>query len=114
MSCLDVRFPNMSPEYLFGVTGKGLPKRPVKPLRPPDLRGKLVTGRIAKILIGHGHGFIRLPDLREVYFHRGDLQAGTAFNDLGIGDSVTFELLEDTVSGARALRIIRHTGKGEV
>lgn len=116
MSCLDVPFlyPYMSPEYLFGATGKGLPKRSVKPLRPPDLRGKLVTGRIAKILTGHGHGFIRLPDLREVYFHRGDLQSGTAFNDLGIGDAVTFELLEDSVSGARALRIIRHNGNAEV
>ena len=83
-------------------------------MRPPDLRGKLVTGRIVKILIGHGHGFIRLPDLREVYFHRGDLQTGTAFNDLDVGDTVTFELLEDAVSGARALRVIRHAGNAEV
>jgi len=40
MSCLDVRFPNMSPEYLFGVTGKGLPKRPVSEIKvdPSDYR----------------------------------------------------------------------------
>ena len=40
-------------------------------------------------------------------FHRTDLQEGTAFNDLQIGDAVAFELLEDAVSGARALRVVR-------
>ena len=60
-----------------------------------------------RILVGQGYGFIRLPNAREVYFHRADLQEGTAFNDLQIGDSVKFELLEDAVSGARALRLVR-------
>ena len=75
--------------------------------RPTDPRGTPRTGRIVTLSIGQGHGFIRLPDAREVYFHRADLQAGTAFNDMQIGDAVLFELLEDAVSGARALRIAR-------
>jgi hypothetical protein len=57
------------------------------------------------ILIGQCHGFIRLLNAREIYFHRADLQEGTAFNDLQIG-GITFELLEDAVSGARALRVV--------
>ena len=69
---------------------------------PPDLRGTRATGRIAKLFVGQGHGFIRLARDREVFFHRGDLVEGTAFNDLRIGDAVTFELFEDAVSGARA------------
>jgi cold shock CspA family protein len=60
-----------------------------------------------KLLIGQGHGFIRLVDTREIYFHRSDLQESTAFNDFAIGDTVIFELLEDAVSGARALRVKR-------
>jgi cold shock CspA family protein len=42
-----------------------------------------------------------------VFFHRSDLLEGTAFNALAIGDRVTFELLEDRVSGPRALRVER-------
>jgi cold shock CspA family protein len=94
----------LSAEYFYGAGRKGAPKRPGKPSRN-EPRGKPATGRIAKILFGQGHGYIRLPDDREIYFHRGDLQEGTAFNDLQIGDPVTFELLEDSVSGARALRV---------
>ena len=75
--------------------------------RPNVPRGTPRTGRIVTLLIGKGHGFIRLPNAREVYFHRADLQAGTVFNDIQIGDAVCFDLLEDAVSGARALRIAR-------
>jgi cold shock CspA family protein len=32
---------------------------------------------------------------------------GTAFQDLAVGDRVTFELLEDAISGPRALRVER-------
>jgi hypothetical protein len=42
--------------------------------------------------------------MRARFIFIADLQAGTAFNDLEIGDAVTFELLEDAVSGARAAR----------
>jgi len=105
----------MSADYFYAKTSGGAPKRSSKPSRPSVPRGTLVTGRIVNLLIGqcHGfiigqcHGFIRLPNAREICFHRTDLQEGTAFNDLLIGDAVTFELLEDAVSGARALRVVR-------
>ncbi len=96
----------MSAEYFYGAGRKGATKRSGKPSRPNDPRGKPTNGRIAKVMVGQGHGFIRLRDNREVYFHRGDLREGTAFNDLQVGDTVTFELLEDSVSGARALRVV--------
>jgi hypothetical protein len=75
--------------------------------RPAERRGAVSTGRIVKLLIGQGHGFIRLADSREIYFHRSDLEEGTSFNDVTIGDAVIFELLEDAISGARALRVKR-------
>jgi cold shock CspA family protein len=79
----------------------------VGPARPAERHGVVSTGRIVKLLIGQGHGFIRLADTREIYFHRSDLEEGTAFNDFIMGDEVIFELLEDAVSGARALRVKR-------
>lgn len=66
-----------------------------------------MTGKIVKLMVGQGHGFIRLPDHREIFFHRGDVSEGTSFNEFAIGDRVAFELLEDAVSGARALRVRR-------
>jgi hypothetical protein len=70
------------------------------------------TGRIVKLLIGQSHGFIRLADKREIYFHRSDLEDSTAFNEFAIGDTVAFELLEDAISGARALRVERRRRPG--
>lgn len=98
----------MSTEYFYGARRQAAPKRSGKPSRPNDPRGQPATGRIARILVGQCHGFIRLSDDREVFFHRSDMRTGTAFNDLEIGDAVAFELLEDAVSGARALRVARH------
>jgi cold shock CspA family protein len=74
-------------------------------LRPTDPRGTVSTGRIARLLVGQGHGFIRLSNNRQVFFHRADICEGTSINDLAVGDAVTFELLEDAISGARALRV---------
>jgi hypothetical protein len=85
--------------------GKNLLNRAAGPTEPVEQRGTASTGRIVKLLIGQNHGFIRLADSREIYFHRGDLEGGTSFNDFTIGDVVSFELLEDAVSGARALRV---------
>jgi hypothetical protein len=99
--------PHMSADYFYAKTSRGAPKRSSKLSRPSVPRGTLVSGRIVNLMIGHCHGFIRLPNAREIYFHRADLQEGTAFNDLQIGDAVTFELFEDAVSGARALRVVR-------
>jgi hypothetical protein len=80
-------------------------RRALGAARPLEQRGVLSTGHIVRLLIGQSHGFIRLADRREIYFHRSDMEEGTAFNDFTIGDAVTFELLEDVVSGARALRV---------
>jgi cold shock CspA family protein len=82
------------------VTKKGWDKGKIG----PEVRGEPTTGRITRILRGQGHGFIRAKDGREVFFHRGDVPAGT-FNTLEAGDTVELELLEDVVSGARALKV---------
>ncbi len=97
----------MSAEYFYDAGRNRASKRSVKPSRPTDLRGTPTVGRITKILVGQGHGFISLRDDREVFFHRGDLLEGTAFNDLRVGQTVAFELVEDSVSGARAVRVMR-------
>jgi hypothetical protein len=76
-------------------------------VRPPERRGVQSTGRIVKLFVGQGHGFVRVMNNRDIYFHRSDLPEGTSINDFTVGDSVTFELLEDAVSGARALRVKR-------
>jgi len=65
-------------------------------------------GRIVTLWTGQGHGVIRTDQYREIFFHRGDVDEGTQFNDLRIGDTVAFELLDDKVSGARALRLRQH------
>ena len=102
----------MSAEYFYGTGRNRAPKRSGKPSRPNDPRGKPTIGQITRIMVGQGHGFISLRDDREIYFHRGDLKEGAAFNDLRVGDTVTFELLEDSVSGARALRVMRKRSVG--
>jgi cold shock CspA family protein len=102
----------MSPEYFYSAERRDASKRTGKPSRN-DPRGKPATGRISKMMVGQGHGFIRLSDDREIFFHRSDLREGTAFNDLQVGHSVSFELLEDAVSGARALRVMRHKPRGK-
>jgi cold shock CspA family protein len=73
--------------------------------QPAERRGAASTGRIVKLLLGHGHGFIRIASGREIFFHRSDLEDRIAFNDFAVGDPVSFELLEDAVSGARALKV---------
>lgn len=47
----------------------------------------------------------------EIFFHRGDIHEGTSFNDFAVGDGVTFELLEDRISGPRALDIRRRPSR---
>jgi cold shock CspA family protein len=66
-----------------------------------------MTGRIVTLFVGQGHGFIRLANDREVFFHRSDVRVGTSFNDFAIGDTVKFDLLEDNVSGPRAIKVVR-------
>jgi len=61
------------------------------------------------MFFGQGHGFIRLANDREVFFHRSDVREGTSFNDFSVGDAVRFELLEDDVSGPRAMQVARQS-----
>lgn len=76
-------------------------------MRPIERLGPRSSGTIVTLLLGQGHGFIRLTSARKVFFHRSDLCEGTSFHDLAVGQRVTFELLEDAISGPRALRIER-------
>ena len=89
-----------------GTIRKTAPVRKAAVVPPGERRGTPSSGRIVTLFIGQSHGFIRLNG-RDVFFHRGDLREGTSFNDFVVGDAVTFELLEDDVSGPRALRVER-------
>jgi cold shock CspA family protein len=51
-----------------------------------------------------GQGYIRLDGNRLVFFHRSDTE-DHVFNTLLVDDDVTFELIEDRLSGARAIRV---------
>jgi cold shock CspA family protein len=93
-----------------GMVGKAAAARsPV--VRPADRRGTPSSGRIVTLFIGQGHGFIRLTNDRAIFFHRSDVREGTSFNELTLGDAVTFELLEDDASGPRALRVERRRAR---
>jgi cold shock CspA family protein len=94
-------------QYFYGVAKKAAPRAKPAASQPPVRRGVSTTGRIVKLMVGQGHGYIGLPDDREVFFHRSDMRDGASFNDLVVNDPVTFELLEDAISGARALRVTR-------
>lgn len=74
---------------------------------PAGPQGPPRSGPIVKLVLGQGHGFIRLADGRSVFFHRSDLREGIRFGDLTVGEILTFEVLEDPISGPRALRIER-------
>lgn len=74
---------------------------------PTERVGTPATGRIVRLLVGQCHGFIKGPRGREVFFHRADVGDATAFNALTVGDYVEFQLIDDAVSGARAVRVVR-------
>jgi cold shock CspA family protein len=71
-----------------------------------DQRGRPTKGRIARILYGQGFGFVRVDGRRDVFFHRKDVLTGT-FNELAVDDQVALELVEDTLTGPRAVRVAR-------
>jgi cold shock CspA family protein len=96
----------MARNYLYGLASNAA-KRGGKPPRPAEPASVPARGRIVRLQIGQGHGYIRLADDRDIYFHRSDLLEGTSINDLDVGDDVTFRLLDDAVSGARALAVTR-------
>jgi hypothetical protein len=82
-------------------------KRSRLPAPPDERRGAPALGRIVELLVGQGTGFIRFGVDSKAFFHRGDLQPDTSINDFELGDAVEFELVEDRVSGPRAVRVRR-------
>jgi cold shock CspA family protein len=82
-------------------------KRPIgKAPNPNEPRGRASTGTVATITRGRGDGYIREHRGDLLYFNRRDVIDG-GFNDLNIGDRVTFEIIEDKVSGHRAVRVAK-------
>lgn len=98
-------------EHRRAAVGKSAPARKPAVVQPPERRGTPSSGRIVTLFIGQGHGFIRLTNDREVFFHRSDLREGTSFNDFAVGDPVSLELVEDQVSGPRGLRVERRRSR---
>ncbi len=68
---------------------------------------RVACGHVARLSVGQGSGFVRSADGRDIWFHRSDMAEHAGFNELGVGDAVTFDLLEDPISGPRALRVRR-------
>lgn len=78
------------------------------PNAPPlRVQGVAADGRIARLSAGQCHGAIRAADGRDVWFHRNDMIDPASFNKCAVGDAVTFELIDDRISGARALLVRR-------
>jgi cold shock CspA family protein len=67
-------------------------------------RGRAMKGQIAQLSHGRFCGVIRASEGQNVFFHGRDLE-GAQYNDVEIGRFVSFELIDDRVSGPRAARI---------
>jgi len=63
-----------------------------------------MTGRITQLSYGRLCGVIRSSDRQIVFFHARDLE-GARYNDLKVGGLVTFDLIDDQISGPRAAGI---------
>ena len=63
-----------------------------------------MTGRVTQLSHGRLCGLIRASDGQRVFFHGRDLE-GAQYNDVEIGRAVSFELIDDRVSGPRAARV---------
>jgi cold shock CspA family protein len=71
-----------------------------------SVRGRATTGTITQLTHGRLCGVIRSADGQDVFFHGRDLE-GSRYNDMELGGTVSFELIDDRVSGARAAKIRR-------
>ena len=67
-------------------------------------RGRAMTGRVTQLSPGRLCGLIKSTDGQSVFFHGRDLE-GAQYNDVEIGGAVSFELIDDRVSGPRAARV---------
>lgn len=83
----------------------------MKTSRTSDITAKRgrATGRITQLSHGRLCGIIRARDGQNVFFHGRDLE-GARYNDVEIGRSVSFELIDDPVSGPRAARVRMNRG----
>ena len=63
-----------------------------------------MVGRIKSVMRGQGTGYIRDERGRDVFFHKHDV-LDKRYNDLDVGTTVEFDVIEDTISGPRAERI---------
>jgi cold shock CspA family protein len=63
-----------------------------------------MVGHVKSVQRGQGTGYIRDEAGREFFFHKGDV-VNKRFNDLEVGATVRFDVIEDAISGARAIQI---------
>ena len=66
--------------------------------------GSAMTGRITELSPGRLCGTIRASNAQQVFFHGRDLE-GAKYNDMKVGGLVSFELIDDRISGPRAARV---------
>jgi cold shock CspA family protein len=71
-----------------------------------EVTGTPSRGAVSRMAHGQSHGYIRMNGGGDVFFHRSDT-AQDLFNQLEVGVEVTFELIEDRISGARAINVRR-------
>jgi len=77
--------------------------------------GTPATGTIVRLLVGQGHGYIRLPDRRDIYFHRGDLVGPRRSNQkTGLMKDRVDRLAQGTKSRAPPARLGRRRCDSDV
>jgi cold shock CspA family protein len=67
-------------------------------------RGRAAKGRVWQLSHGRLCGVIEASDGQRVFFHGRDLDR-TRYNELNVGDAVSFEVIDDPISGARATAV---------
>jgi cold shock protein len=60
-----------------------------------------MTGSVKKVVVDRGFGFIAAEDGAEYFFHRSGLDSSTSFENLAVGEHVTFAV-ENSDKGPRA------------
>jgi cold shock CspA family protein len=70
--------------------------------KPLSVVGTPMRGRIKRLVRGEGSGIIR-TSRGDAFFHKS--AAAGAFWTLNVGDDVTFDWLDDAISGPRAQNV---------
>ncbi|MFN2581572.1 MAG: cold-shock protein [Candidatus Dormibacteria bacterium] len=63
-----------------------------------------MTGTVKKVVPDRGFGFITAEDGQEYFFHRSGVDASSTFEDLALGQGVTFDV-ERSDKGPRAAHV---------